>query len=128
MNIFSRVVEIITILALNVVLMLVSSGIMVGAGYLFSAIFPLSLFQGIVVCLGTALLILMIYFFTSLLHLGNDYLDYMKYLDDEPYDDDFDEDDDEESDARSRLKVINIAKVGRNDPCPCGSGKKYKHC
>jgi len=21
-----------------------------------------------------------------------------------------------------------IAKVGRNDPCPCGSGKKYKKC
>lgn len=21
-----------------------------------------------------------------------------------------------------------MAKVGRNDPCPCGSGKKYKHC
>jgi len=20
------------------------------------------------------------------------------------------------------------SKVGRNDPCPCGSGKKYKHC
>ena len=20
------------------------------------------------------------------------------------------------------------AKVGRNDPCPCGSGKKYKKC
>jgi hypothetical protein len=19
-------------------------------------------------------------------------------------------------------------KTGRNDPCPCGSGKKYKHC
>ena len=19
-------------------------------------------------------------------------------------------------------------KIGRNDPCPCGSGKKYKHC
>lgn len=19
-------------------------------------------------------------------------------------------------------------KVGRNDPCPCGSGKKHKHC
>jgi len=19
-------------------------------------------------------------------------------------------------------------KVGRNSPCPCGSGKKYKHC
>jgi hypothetical protein len=23
---------------------------------------------------------------------------------------------------------ITVAKVGRNDPCPCGSGKKYKHC
>ena len=21
-----------------------------------------------------------------------------------------------------------MAKVGRNDPCPCGSGKKYKRC
>jgi uncharacterized protein YecA (UPF0149 family) len=21
-----------------------------------------------------------------------------------------------------------IPKIGRNDPCPCGSGKKYKKC
>ncbi len=21
-----------------------------------------------------------------------------------------------------------MKKIGRNDPCPCGSGKKYKHC
>ena len=21
-----------------------------------------------------------------------------------------------------------VARIGRNDPCPCGSGKKYKHC
>ena len=25
-------------------------------------------------------------------------------------------------------KVRNTSKVGRNDPCPCGSGKKYKNC
>jgi peptide deformylase len=24
--------------------------------------------------------------------------------------------------------VINTAKIGRNEPCPCGSGKKYKKC
>ena len=24
--------------------------------------------------------------------------------------------------------VNNTPKVGRNDPCPCGSGKKYKNC
>jgi preprotein translocase subunit SecA len=21
-----------------------------------------------------------------------------------------------------------VPKVGRNEPCPCGSGKKFKHC
>jgi preprotein translocase subunit SecA len=24
--------------------------------------------------------------------------------------------------------VRNTSKVGPNDPCPCGSGKKYKQC
>jgi preprotein translocase subunit SecA len=24
--------------------------------------------------------------------------------------------------------VVATVKVGRNDPCPCGSGKKYKKC
>jgi preprotein translocase subunit SecA len=24
--------------------------------------------------------------------------------------------------------VREVAKVGRNEPCPCGSGRKYKHC
>jgi preprotein translocase subunit SecA len=24
--------------------------------------------------------------------------------------------------------VVGEKKVGRNDPCPCGSGKKYKKC
>jgi preprotein translocase subunit SecA len=24
--------------------------------------------------------------------------------------------------------VQDVPKVGRNDPCPCGSGKKYKLC
>jgi preprotein translocase subunit SecA len=27
-----------------------------------------------------------------------------------------------------RQPVIAGDRVGRNDPCPCGSGKKYKHC
>ena len=37
-----------------------------------------------------------------------------------------------ESAGRGRQKVETFKrsdkKVGRNDPCPCGSGKKYKHC
>ena len=27
-----------------------------------------------------------------------------------------------------KAKQANENKVGRNEPCPCGSGKKYKHC
>ncbi|RPE79515.1 preprotein translocase subunit SecA [Vulcaniibacterium tengchongense] len=34
--------------------------------------------------------------------------------------------DEEAAQARGREQAF--ANVGRNDPCPCGSGKKYKHC
>jgi len=35
-----------------------------------------------------------------------------------------------EAATRKKAQPIqrHVAKVGRNDPCPCGSGKKYKHC
>jgi len=33
-----------------------------------------------------------------------------------------------QSDAVEKKPVHAGAKVGRNDPCPCGSGKKYKKC
>src|SRR3989454_1935142 len=29
---------------------------------------------------------------------------------------------------KAQPMVRHTQKVGRNDPCPCGSGKKYKHC
>lgn len=29
---------------------------------------------------------------------------------------------------RKSNTVINDKKIGRNEPCPCGSGKKYKNC
>ena len=28
----------------------------------------------------------------------------------------------------AKVANVNLKKVGRNDPCPCGSGKKYKQC
>ena len=27
-----------------------------------------------------------------------------------------------------KFQKLTSKKVGRNDPCPCNSGKKYKHC
>ena len=33
-----------------------------------------------------------------------------------------------EEKAKERPFVREMGKIGRNDPCPCGSGKKYKQC
>ncbi|WOX52084.1 preprotein translocase subunit SecA [Aeromonas sp. CD] len=37
-------------------------------------------------------------------------------------------DDEAQAEAAPVTFVRDEQKVGRNDPCPCGSGKKYKHC
>ena len=35
----------------------------------------------------------------------------------------------EESSTNENKTVVNKdKKIGRNDPCPCGSGRKYKNC
>ena len=36
---------------------------------------------------------------------------------------------DPQQERRGKSEPVRVEKkVGRNDPCPCGSGKKYKHC
>ena len=34
----------------------------------------------------------------------------------------------DESNEGTKRKPVKSHKIGRNDPCPCGSGKKYKNC
>jgi SEC-C motif-containing protein len=34
----------------------------------------------------------------------------------------------DEGNVQPKTVIRSGPKVGRNDPCPCGSGKKYKHC
>lgn len=53
------------------------------------------------------------------------YLQYKKRYPEEFYDDAWDDDDTLEY---SEPYVRPEQKIGRNDPCPCGSGKKYKKC
>ena len=38
------------------------------------------------------------------------------------------EGDNSQNKVKENLKSIAKSKIGRNEPCPCGSGKKYKHC
>ena len=44
------------------------------------------------------------------------------------YDEALAADDAPEEKAKERPFVREMGKIGRNDPCPCGSGKKYKQC
>jgi preprotein translocase subunit SecA len=34
----------------------------------------------------------------------------------------------QQSESPKVQQVKGVVKIGRNDPCPCGSGKKYKSC
>ncbi len=34
----------------------------------------------------------------------------------------------EHDDGQGQRQMAMNSKIGRNEPCPCGSGKKYKHC
>ena len=34
----------------------------------------------------------------------------------------------ENSNTSAKKQPVHVNKIGRNDPCPCGSGKKYKNC
>lgn len=43
-------------------------------------------------------------------------------------DDGFDDEYDEYDGAPRRMPVLAPQRPGRNEPCSCGSGKKYKHC
>ena len=50
-------------------------------------------------------------------------------LDDEDFQaDEFEEDDFEELEPPPLTIVRRAERIGRNDPCPCGSGKKFKKC
>ena len=40
-----------------------------------------------------------------------------------------DQGDGQEGEKKQKAEPVRVEKkVGRNDPCPCGSGKKYKNC
>jgi SEC-C motif domain protein len=47
---------------------------------------------------------------------------------DEDFGEEFDEEEIDDEDYYPETYVRPAPKVRRNEPCPCGSGKKYKRC
>ena len=92
----------------------------IGVGALLSQWLPLSLFQASALAVGATLAIaLVIQALMTMVHLQMHHT---------CEDDDF-EWEPEEHDGSDTLRTTpNVPKVGRNEPCPCGSGQKFKNC
>lgn len=134
---------ILILLAAVVAIFLLSLGF-AGIGWLLSRVFPLSLFEASVIAvlsgLGLAYVVGRIMSIPVRSTSDEDWEDEEDWdeedWDEEDWDEEWEEDEYEEPISfpqwRRRgeevQKSTDVPAVGRNDPCPCGSGKKYKYC
>jgi len=114
---------------LGIISFLIAMGLS-GLGVILSWIFPLTPFQGTLLHLALFSLAIVFIGVSLLFERVRDTL--WASADEE---DDLDEEvgflDRNGSSANVQRPLSprrELAKVGRNDPCPCGSGKKYKFC
>ncbi len=121
------------ILARAFLLLAVGVAVVLGIGALLASLLPLSLYQASLLTIFTALVLVFISFamsFVTRFPIGGYAAD-----DEDDWEDEEDEEDDEDDwgDDDSPLVLHPTLrregpKVGRNAPCPCGSGKKHKNC
>ena len=129
-SIIKTIITILVFLACIVLLIVISTAAFVAAGYLLSLILPVTVFQSSVLCIGATFVFA---FIISAVTIGKQIFDRREY-DKMQYtyedDDEYVEKEENTFDNAShrRFTVLNKRKVGRNEPCPCGSGEKYKHC
>ena len=101
---------------------LVTLALLVGLGLLLTLILPLTLFQAAILAMGasvaTSLWLIMIACFIRT----------MRYLPPWEVDDEEEEEEEEEEEDDEEPFRAPKSQTPRNAPCPCGSGKKYKHC
>jgi len=120
------------ITAITAAIAIVGTLLFVGLGSLLAWLSPLTFFQALCVTIGSAIAMSVV---AHALMASPWRMD-----DDDEYEDELDDDFDAfEEEAGGDLRAIDVTearpetrpqtpKVGRNEPCPCGSGKKYKHC
>ena len=108
---------------LAVVFSLISSAIFIGTGYLIILVIPFTLFQATMISMISIFVIAVV---VSIFYVLSYFLPErlsQNFFDGLPLEEDNDDDDELDDE-----KVVPIKKIGRNKPCNCGSGKKYKNC
>ena len=128
----NKITKFLIFLIVVVVLIVVATAVFIGAGYLLSLVLPLTLFQSSILCIGATFVVAFIISAITLILYYVLPFEATNYTNDKESDkDDNDyENIEEESDnfSKRRFSVVDTKKVRRNEPCPCGSGKKYKYC
>jgi hypothetical protein len=122
---------ILILLAVAAAIFLLSLGF-VGMGWLLSRILPLSLFEASVIAVLSGLGLA--YVIGQIASARPTYEE--DWEDEEDWDEEWEEDEYEKPISFPQWhrrggevqKSTDGPVVGRNDPCPCGSGKKYKYC
>jgi len=124
-------IKITTILFLIVILIIVSAGAFIGAGYVLSLLLPLTLFQCSAISVAATFVSA---FIITVIIIGEVFIGIMRAKPDAfSYDEEDEEEKEDEEEVRQpfdrkKFTVISNKKIGRNELCPCGSGKKYKYC
>jgi hypothetical protein len=99
-----------------------------GLGILLAWLSPLTLFQSIFVVIGSTIAVGLIVCIMALSGTRQSENDEYEDAGDEDWDFDEDEDDNDASAIETSATWGHTPGVGRNAPCPCGSGKKFKKC
>ncbi|MEI7436745.1 MAG: SEC-C metal-binding domain-containing protein [bacterium] len=105
-----------------------------GLGYLLACLSKLTLFQSICVTIGSTVALGVVAIVVKIRLKQSETYDGDEWDDEE--DDYLDEENDEEEDDKDeKTPIIEVPqhfqrtpKIGRNEPCPCGSGRKFKMC
>lgn len=111
---------IVLVLLATLVLAVLGVAVFIGLGALLSHWLPLSLFHAstlaVVATIAMALVILAV---TMMMRFQ---------MDNTVGDDDLGWEPIEEDDSHTSIAAPRVPTVPRNQPCPCGSGKKFKNC
>lgn len=111
-------------LFITAVVMGLGTVLVVGFGVLLARWLPISIFQASILAIGSTITFVVLVFISATLMNPK----HVHELDNELYDDDDDDFDSGFTDTLHSFQKPDLSKVGRNDYCPCGSGKKFKNC
>src|SRR6266581_4322990 len=120
---YLMMVAVLVILVVLVIFALSAAILLVGR--VLGLLFPITTFEGALITTLVALGAILAFLLGYVGRIGEDIAHALAYLQE-------DDEEDEEDQEYPPLRLASDRSEGnpgsRNAPCPCGSGKKYKHC